>query len=242
MPIDAATALADLDRLIETIGTVQTEDAAQPSQTRQKPIDFGRFGRCLDDADMPSSNHSPLKGNGNSDFGRFGRRKSENDYTDTDLADSGDCEAPREGGEYARTRVYDENIVQIVQIVQSPFPDSDLGIGRCLDDGIAVVQNPPWLYSADPASPPGDVPPGRWRQFLMDARAFAGSQWAEQAAALGWTEDDLYGADDAAPFARRDKAGLLRLLNGNRLIAISEDAAVIETRNGARQTYRRRRR
>ena len=111
-----------------------------------------------------------------------------------------------------------------------------------MDDGIAVVQNPPWLYSADPASPPGDVPPGRWRQFLMDARAFAGSQWAEQAAALGWTEDDLYGADDAAPFARRDKAGLLRLLNGNRLIAISEDAAVIETRTGARQTYRRRRR
>ena len=61
MPIDAATALADLDRLIETIGTVQTEDAAQPSQTRQKPIDFGRFGRCLDDADMPSSNRKSIE-------------------------------------------------------------------------------------------------------------------------------------------------------------------------------------
>ena len=244
MPIDAATALADLDRLIESIGTVQTEDAAPSAQTRQKPIDFGRFGRCLDDEIVPSSSSNILAQKEDSDFGRFGRRKSENGHTDPDLSDFGEVGAPEEGGQYARTRVYDENTVQIVQIVQSvqsSLPDSDLGIGRCLDDGIAIVQNPHWLQSADPDCPPGDVRLGRWRQFLADARAFAGSQWAEQAAALRWTEDDLYGADDVRPFARKDRMGLIWLLKGDRLIALSEDAAVIEMRTGARQTYRRRR-
>ena len=103
-----------------------------------------------------------------------------------------------------------------------------------------TVQNSPWLQSLDPATPPDKVPAGRWRQFIEDVRAFAGSQWAEQAAALGWTAADLYGCDDSAPVARLDKIGLIWLLKGDRLIALSEDAAVIETRTGARQTYRRR--
>jgi len=42
-----------------------------------------------------------------------------------------------------------------------------------------------------------------------------------------------------ASFARIDCAGLLWLLNGDKLIALTEDAAVIERRTGARQTYRR---
>lgn len=78
-------------------------------------------------------------------------------------------------------------------------------------------------------------------QFLADVRNFLANGFAIQAAALGWTGADLYGCDDVRPFARIDQAGLLWLLNGDRLIAISNDAAVIETRTGARQTYRRRR-
>jgi hypothetical protein len=41
------------------------------------------------------------------------------------------------------------------------------------------------------------------------------------------------------PFARVDQAGLLWLLDGDRLIALAENTAAIETRTGARQTYRR---
>src|SRR5690242_12806803 len=121
----------------------------------------------------------------------------------------------------------------VPQADQTRRPPIDFGqfVQSC-PSGEVTGKNPPWLYSADPACPPGDVPPDRWRQFLADACAFAGSPLAEQAAALGWTEDDLYGADGEAPFARRDKAGLLRLLNGNRLVEISEDVAVIETQTG----------
>jgi len=50
----------------------------------------------------------------------------------------------------------------------------------------------------------------------------------------------LFGCDRDWPFARIDQAGLLWLLNGDHLIALTENTATIERRTGARQTYRRR--
>jgi hypothetical protein len=47
-------------------------------------------------------------------------------------------------------------------------------------------------------------------------------------------------ADRDRPFARIDQAGLLWVLNGANLVALTENTATIETRTGARQTYRRR--
>jgi hypothetical protein len=59
------------------------------------------------------------------------------------------------------------------------------------------------------------------------------------AAALGWGPLDLFGCDRDRPFARIDQAGLLWLLNGDRLVALSENTATIETCTGARQTFGR---
>ena len=72
----------------------------------------------------------------------------------------------------------------------------------------------------------------------MPRLAWHGSRHAS--VALGWSWIDLFGCDDERPFARVDKKGLVWLLNGNRLVAITADAAVIETKSGARQTFRRR--
>ena len=91
----------------------------------------------------------------------------------------------------------------------------------------------------DPDCPPADVPPGRWRGFVDDARRFLASDFAAAAAALGWSALDLFGCDRDRPFARIDRAGLLWLLSGSRLVALTTDAARIETRTGARQTWRR---
>ncbi len=91
----------------------------------------------------------------------------------------------------------------------------------------------------DPDRPPGDVPPQRWLRFVNDVGRFLDSGFAMQAAALGWEPLDLFGCDRDRPFARIDQAGLLWQLNGNRLVALTADAAVIDTRSGARQTYRR---
>ena len=91
----------------------------------------------------------------------------------------------------------------------------------------------------DPDKPPGDLPPARWCTFIDDIGRFLDSPFCPSAAALGWGPLDLFGCDSDRPFTGVDKAGLLWLLDGGRLIALTADTATIETRTGARQTYRR---
>jgi len=105
----------------------------------------------------------------------------------------------------------------------------DVKIPRAWAEGFARL---------DPDRPPGDVPPRRWLRFVDDVGLFL-DRWAAHAAALGWGPYDLFGCDRDRPFARIDQAGLLWLLNGDRLFALTENTATIETRAGARQTYRR---
>jgi hypothetical protein len=91
----------------------------------------------------------------------------------------------------------------------------------------------------DPARPPENVPITRWGQYVDDVGRFLDSTFAPVAAALGWRALDLFGADRDRPFARIDQAGLLWLLNGDCVVALSENTATIKTRTGARQTWRR---
>ena len=76
--------------------------------------------------------------------------------------------------------------------------------------------------------PPGDVPPKRWHQFLIDVEIFVAAGWLDKARALGWRDSDLYGCDAERPYARIDLAGLLWLLNGGRVIALTAELARIE--------------
>lgn len=75
----------------------------------------------------------------------------------------------------------------------------------------------------------------RWRQAQADAHRFV-RNWGDQAAALGWRPDELFGLHPLAPLARYDAMGLLWLLGGRRVMDISESAATLE--NGLR--FRRR--
>lgn len=93
----------------------------------------------------------------------------------------------------------------------------------------------------DPDRPPADVPVKRWQQFVDDCGRFLDGQWPARAAALGWQPVDLFGCDRRKPFHRIDRQGLLWLLDGRELLAMTEDGAVIECEDGVRQTYRRRR-
>jgi hypothetical protein len=95
------------------------------------------------------------------------------------------------------------------------------------------------LAQLDPFDPPGDVPAVRWRRFVDDARRFLDSPFCAVAAGLGWGPHDLFGCDRDRPFARIDRNGLLWLVNGNKIVALSDGAAVLEGRAGARQTFRR---
>ena len=66
-------------------------------------------------------------------------------------------------------------------------------------------------------------------------------RWAAQASRLGWTAHDVFGVNQVKPFERLDGAGLVRLLNGRPVVALTEVEAVIECPNGARQVFRRNR-
>ena len=83
------------------------------------------------------------------------------------------------------------------------------------------------------------MPAGRWQTFIDDIVRFLGQGWADEAVALGWGAYDLFGCDRERPFARIDHAGLLWLLNGDKLIELDRHKAVIQTRTGVRQTFRR---
>src|SRR6516164_2108564 len=89
-----------------------------------------------------------------------------------------------------------------------------------------------------PDCPPADVPAKRWVRFVDDVGRFLDSPFCAVAAALGWGPLDLFGCDRERPFARIGQAGLLWLLNGDRLLALTENTATIAIKTGAQQTYR----
>jgi hypothetical protein len=79
----------------------------------------------------------------------------------------------------------------------------------------------------------------RWRQAITDAGRFLG-RWGAQAAALGWTTLDIFGAHPTHPVERVDCAGLIILLHGDELVAITADSARTRRRSGAILTFYRR--
>lgn len=95
------------------------------------------------------------------------------------------------------------------------------------------------LARLNPGRPPGDVPPGRWSTFIDDCARFLNGDFAATAVALGWGPLNVFGCDRDRPFARIDQAGLCWLIYSARLVTISENTATIQTKTGARQTFRR---
>ena len=98
------------------------------------------------------------------------------------------------------------------------------------------------LESACPELVPGD----RWRRCVEDGRRFLAA-WGEQADALGWTAKDLFGLHKppASPhpsysrLSRYDETGLVWLLRGREVVALTEATAAIQSSTGAITTYRR---
>jgi hypothetical protein len=92
---------------------------------------------------------------------------------------------------------------------------------------------------------PAYVDAADWQQASEDGARFV-TQWGKLAEALGWAPADLFGLhtppEKPAPNYRRlsryDQTGLIWLLHGRRVVALTKDTAVIETANGT-VAYRR---
>jgi hypothetical protein len=93
---------------------------------------------------------------------------------------------------------------------------------------------------------PERVNPERWRLAVRDGRRFL-AEWREQAAALGWTPRDLFGLHEvpANPhptyerLARYDETGLVWLLQGCPVVALTDATAAIRMPTGSVVTYRK---
>jgi hypothetical protein len=93
---------------------------------------------------------------------------------------------------------------------------------------------------------PDHVEPDRWQQAVEDGRRFLAT-WGEQAQALTWTARDLFELhmppSEPAPNYRRlsryDATGLIWLLEGREVIALTEETAAIRWPSGGSITVYR---
>jgi len=93
---------------------------------------------------------------------------------------------------------------------------------------------------------PEHVPLRCWQRAVEDGKRFL-AQWGRQAAALGWTAGDLFGLHQppAKPhpsysrLSRYDCTGLIWLLQGRRVVALTAETAAIENPSGAVTVYRK---
>jgi hypothetical protein len=80
----------------------------------------------------------------------------------------------------------------------------------------------------------------------MDAESFV-TRWGERAATLDWIANDLFGlaviperpTANFQRLSRYDQTGLLWLLQGRNVVALTEKMAAIENPSGAITVYRR---
>ncbi len=74
---------------------------------------------------------------------------------------------------------------------------------------------------------PSSYAPQRWAQLVDDGGRFPDA-WGRQAAALGWMAVDVLGVSPDAPESRYDGMGLVPLLTGRMVCAITASTARIE--------------
>jgi hypothetical protein len=95
--------------------------------------------------------------------------------------------------------------------------------------------------------PPALVDVARWRQCVKDGSKFL-ALWGEQAQALGWTSADLFGLHTPPErphpsynrLSRYDATGLIWLLAGREVVALTTDTASIRNpKTGTITTYRK---
>jgi len=123
------------------------------------------------------------------------------------------------------------------------LPENEAAADRSRSDPLGRLDR---TYSALAARSPEHVPADRWQQAVQDGRRFL-AKWGEQAAALGWTPRDLFGLqkspDQPHPSYRRlsryDETGLIWLLQGRPVVALTAATAAIENPTGAITVYRR---
>ena len=92
----------------------------------------------------------------------------------------------------------------------------------------------------DVMAPPLGFPVSRWRQLIDDGGRFL-DNWAQEAAALGWYVEDVFGVDGVDPDSGYEAMGLVAMIRGGVVTRITKCMAVIQQKGGELLVYMRRR-
>jgi hypothetical protein len=138
----------------------------------------------------------------------------------------------REKSEVSEKRGTEEGLNSLTSLISPP------GLGRFGRFGRT--------FSVLEARCPDHVDVARWQQAVEDGRRFLAT-WAAPAEALGWDSRDLFGLhtppEHPHPSYRRlsryDCTGLVWLLEGRPVVALTEATAAIENPTGSITVYRR---
>jgi hypothetical protein len=101
--------------------------------------------------------------------------------------------------------------------------------------GIGVSATSARLGGSTPIDGFGDA---RWQLLVDDTEIFL-TRWGKAAHLLGWTAIDLFGVHPTAPAARFDVMGLLPLLGGANVAALTTDEARMLRPSKGMLTFRR---
>jgi hypothetical protein len=135
---------------------------------------------------------------------------------------------------FANTQGYEKNEI-------SPVDPQLISSNSFISYILCETSGPLWSALAElEHRRPEYVPADRWQQCLTDSCRFLAA-WGKAAEALGWSAKDLFGLIDVpnnphpsfSRLSRYDELGLCWLIDGGRVLAITEDAATIETRGRA---------
>jgi hypothetical protein len=129
---------------------------------------------------------------------------------------------------------------------QSPSTAMPIGQQAALQTPFGRLNRFCRAYSSLEARCPDLVPVDRWQSAVEDGRRFL-ARWGDQAEALGWTSRDLFGLHRSPPdphpsysrLSRYDETGLVWLLQGREVVALTEATAAIQSPTGAVTVYRR---
>ena len=115
----------------------------------------------------------------------------------------------------------------------SPRPQKTENARRPSDRKDALSAKSPFSqhFATLAAAPPKGVLNQRWACAVADAEDFLAA-WGDQAEALGWRADELFGLDPVAPIARYDTMGLIWILQGCPVVALTDTSATIRMPTG----------
>jgi hypothetical protein len=138
--------------------------------------------------------------------------------------------APAKGAKPAKVlRPFPDTLATLAGLAGGGAPKQKSDFPPEWDDGVARLATMP---------PRHDWPSSRWPILVADAQCFL-ERWAGQAHGLGWQTWELFGCHSRKPWGAIHGMGLVLLLGGDELVAMTESETVMRSANGNHQRYYR---